>query len=89
MAHELNMNSVMSKKRLLTGNFPAKIFEPKFNTFMNITTTILEVRFVRSDMSTRKQLERQSLTQYTVVIKTLTVSWSGHVLVNLICARRP
>ena len=35
----------MSQKRLLTGNFPAKIFEPKFNIFMNIITTILEVRF--------------------------------------------
>ena len=34
------MDSAMSQKRLLTGNFPAKIFEPKFNTFMNIITTI-------------------------------------------------
>ena len=40
------MNTVMSKKRLLTGNLPAKIFEPKFDTFMNIITTILEVRFL-------------------------------------------
>ena len=41
------MNTVMSqKKRLLTGNFPAKIFKPKFNTFMNIITTSLEVRFL-------------------------------------------
>ena len=46
-AHELNMNTTMSqKKRLLNGNFVAEIFEPKFNTFMNITTTILEVRFL-------------------------------------------
>ena len=29
-----------------------------------------------SDMSPRKQLERQSLTRYIVGIKTLTVSWS-------------
>ena len=40
------MNTAMSQKRLLTGNFPAKIFEPNFNTFMNIITTILEVRFL-------------------------------------------
>ena len=36
----------MSQKRPLTGNFRAKIFEPKFNTFINIITTILEVQFV-------------------------------------------
>ena len=41
--HEYND---VSNKRLLTGNFLAKIFELKFNTFMNITTTILEVRFL-------------------------------------------
>ena len=40
----------------------------------------------RSDMSTGKQLERQSLTDNW--IKILTVSWSEHVLVNLLCARR-
>ena len=42
--------SDVSKKDLLTGNFPAKIFEPKFNTLniglMNIITTILKVRFL-------------------------------------------
>ena len=41
----------------------------------------------KSDMSTRKQLERQSLTQQIAVIKTLTESWSE--LTNLLCARRP
>ena len=40
------MNTAVSQKRPLTGNFVAKIFEPKFNTFMNIITTILEVRFL-------------------------------------------
>ena len=40
------MNTVKYQKRLLTGNFPAKIFELKFNTFMNIIITILEVRFL-------------------------------------------
>ena len=43
----------------------------------------------KSDMSTRKRLERQSLTQQIAVIKTLTESWSEHVLINLLCARRP
>ena len=39
-------HSYVSKKRLLTGNFQTKIFKPKFNTFMNIITTILQVRFL-------------------------------------------
>ena len=33
---ELNMNTAMSKKRPLTGNFSAEIFEPRFNTSINI-----------------------------------------------------
>ena len=46
-------------------------------------------RIKMSDMSTRKQLERQSLTQQIAVIKTITESWSEHVLINLLCALRP
>ena len=53
--------------------------------------TSLHQTFVikKSDMSTQKQLERQSLTQQIAVIKTLTESWSENVLINLLCARRP
>ena len=40
----------------------------------------------RSDMSTRKQLERQSLTQQIAAIKTLTEIWSEHVLINSVMA---
>ena len=42
-----------------------------------------------SGMSTRKQLERQGLTKQIAVIKTLTERWSEHVLINLLCARKP
>ena len=40
------MNTAVSQKRPPTRIFLAKIFELKFNTFMNIITTILEVWFV-------------------------------------------
>ena len=40
----------------------------------------------RSDMSTRKQLERQSLTPQIAAIKTLTEIWSEHVLINSVMA---
>ena len=40
------MNTAMSQKKTTNLNFPTKIFELKFNTFMNIITTILEVRFL-------------------------------------------
>ena len=53
--------------------------------------TSLQGTFIteKSDMSTRKQLKRQSLAQQIAVIKTLTESWSEHALINFLCARRP
>ena len=50
--------------------------------------TSLQGNFIikMSDLSTRKQLERQSLTQQIAVIKTLIESWSEHVLINSVMA---
>ena len=56
-------------------------------TFEYLTSLHENLIIKKSDMSTRKQLERQS--QQIAVIKTPTESWSERVIINLLCARRP